>query len=145
MKLLVPIDGSELSLKALDHALHLTRQGLKATLVLANVQEPATLYEMITLHDPEALAKLAADAGADMLAPAVAQCEAAGVPHVAEVATGDPVPMLLELQERYRCHAVLMGSHGKGLVRSSWLGSVSQAMLENCPVPVTFVKAQEAT
>lgn len=144
MKLLVPIDGSALSLEALDHALQLTRQGLKATLVLGNVQEPATLYEMITLHDPEALAKLAADAGADMLAPAVAKCQAAGVPFVTEVATGDPLPMLLELREKYRCQAVLMGSHGKGLVRGSWLGSVSQAMLENCPVPVTFVKPREA-
>ncbi|MCU0932521.1 MAG: universal stress protein [Serpentinimonas sp.] len=143
MKLLVPIDGSELSLEALDHALHLARQGLKATVVLANVQEPATLYEMITLHDPEALAKLAADAGADMLAPAVAKCTSAGIPYVAEVATGDPVPMLLELREKHRCQGVLMGSHGKGLVRSSWLGSVSQAMLENCPVPVTFIKPRE--
>ena len=89
-----------------------------------------------------ALARLAADAGADMLAPAIARCEAAGVPHVAEVATGDPVPMLLELVEKHRCQGVLMGSHGKGLVRSSWLGSVSQAMLEGCPVPVTFVKAR---
>ena len=38
------------------------------------------------------------------------------------------------------CDAVIMGSHGMGLVRSA-LGSVSRGMLEHAPVPVTFVKA----
>jgi len=52
---------------------------------------------------------------------------------------GDPVPMLLEALEAEGCQAIIMGSHGKGLVSQSLLGSVSQALLAQSPVPVTFV------
>ena len=139
MKLLVPIDGSDLALQALQHAIALARAGLGVELVLANVQEPASAYELLTLHDPEALAEVAVGAGRDLLAPAVEAAQAAGLPHLATVGVGDVVPTLLEVIEEEGCEAVVMGSHGLGLVRSA-LGSVSRAMLEQAPVPVTFVK-----
>lgn len=140
MKVLIPVDGSDLSLKAVAHVLRLVAGGLRAELVLVNVQEPASLYEMVTLHDRDALARVAEGAGKDMLAAAVATVAAANVLCVQEVLVGDPVPMLREACERHGCEAVVMGSHGKGLVRRAWLGSVSQAMLETAPVPVTVVR-----
>lgn len=140
MKLLVPIDGSELALQALQHAIALARAGLELELVLANVQEPASAYEMLTLHDPEALAEVAVGAGRDLMAPAVQLADIAGLPYAETVVVGDVVPALLELIEEEGCDAVIMGSHGMGLVRSA-LGSVSRGMLEDAPVPVTFVKA----
>ncbi len=143
MKILVPVDGSDLAQQAVAHALRLAGQGLRAELVLANVQEPATVYELVTLHDPEALAQVAEAAGMDTMATAAAEVQAAGVPFVQRVLTGDPVPMLLEILEEHGCEAVVMGSQGKGMVRRAWLGSVSQAMLEQSPVPVTFVKPLE--
>ena len=143
MKLLIPVDGSAVSLQAVQHVLGLAEQGLRAELVLANVQEPATVYEMVTLHDREALENVADAAGRDMLAPAADAVRAAGVPFVEEVVTGDVVPMLLEVLEAHACQGVVMGSNGKGLVRA-WLGSVSQAMLEQSPVPVTVVRPAEA-
>jgi nucleotide-binding universal stress UspA family protein len=45
VKILLPIDGSPLSLDAVHHAMRLVREGLRATFVLANVQEPSSLYE----------------------------------------------------------------------------------------------------
>ena len=143
MKLLIPVDGSDVALRAVAHALHLAHRGLATQLVLVNVQEPATVYEWVTLHDAEALSDLVQAAGQDLLAPAVALVQAAGVPHETLVLSGDVAPMLLEALEAEACEAVIMGSHGRGLVRSAWLGSVSQAMLERAPVPVTFVKPSE--
>ena len=40
-RILIAVDGSELSLDAVHHAVQLTRDGLQADFVLANVQEPA--------------------------------------------------------------------------------------------------------
>jgi nucleotide-binding universal stress UspA family protein len=140
MKILVPIDGSELALQALQHVLALARAGLAVELVLANVQEPASAYEMLTLQDPEALAEVAVGAGRDLMAPALKLAAAAGLPCTETVVVGDVVPALVELLEEEGCEAVVMGSHGMGLVRSA-LGSVSRGMLEHAPVPVTFVKA----
>jgi len=44
LKILIAVDGSELSLDAVRHALALAKEGLQIDLVLANVQESATLY-----------------------------------------------------------------------------------------------------
>lgn len=140
MKYLIPVDGSELSLQAVAHGVALARQGLRLELVLINVQEPASVYEMVTLHDPEAVAQVTVAAGMDLLAPAVALVQAAGLPMTQEVLSGDPVAMLLEALEAHGCQAIIMGSHGRGAVRRAWLGSVSQALLEQAPVPVTLVK-----
>ncbi len=51
MKWLIPVDGSELSFEAVAHAVGMARAGLETELVLVNVQEPATVYELVTLHD----------------------------------------------------------------------------------------------
>ena len=51
MKILIPVDGSAESLAAVRHALQLIRSGLKSSLLLANVQEPAGLYELLRVHD----------------------------------------------------------------------------------------------
>ena len=143
MKLLIPVDGSDLSLLAVEHALALVRQGLRAEVVLANVQEPASLYEMVTLHDAEALAKVANDAGMDMLAPAVRRLTEAAVPFVQQVVTGDPAGMLLEVLEEQACDGIVLSSRGHGVLRAGWLGSVSQELVERAPVPVTVVKPVE--
>lgn len=140
VKYLIPIDGSELSVRAVRYALRLATQGLRIELVLANVQEPPSTYELITLHDRQKLDELAQAAGQDMLASAVQLAQAAGVPFVATVVVGDVVALLLELCESQQCEAVLMASHGQGAVPGVWLGSTSLAMLKASSVPVTFVK-----
>ena len=68
MKILLPVDGSEVSLKAVRVALAMKTQGLAAEMVLANVQEPANLYEMMTAPDPEVLERVSQAAGMDILA-----------------------------------------------------------------------------
>ncbi|MEW5885678.1 MAG: universal stress protein [Pseudomonadota bacterium] len=140
MKWLIPVDGSELSLEAVAYALRLARAGLRYELVLVNVQEPSTVYEMVTLPDSAALYDLAVAAGHDMLKPALDLVAQADVPYSVEVRVGDVLPMLLEVLEETGCEGVIMGSHGRGLIRRTLLGSVSHQMLQQSPVPVTFVK-----
>ena len=52
LKILVAVDGSELSLDGVRHTLQWLQQGLQATVVLAHVQEPASLYELVTSRTP---------------------------------------------------------------------------------------------
>ena len=139
MKILLPVDGSPAALAAVRHALALVREGLQADFVLANVQEPASLYEMVVVHDSDEIEKLRSDAGAELLAPAEALLEAAGLSYESEVAGGQPATVLVELLENYGCEAVVMGAQGAG----SGAGSVALALLEHSPVPVTLVRAPE--
>jgi len=140
MKWLIPVDGSELSIEAVAYALRMAQAGLACELVLVNVQEPATFYELVTLHDAEAIERLAQAAGQDMLAVALERVQAAGLPCSTHVRMGEPVALLLEVLEEEGCEGVIMGSHGRGLIGRTLLGSVSQQMLQHAPVPVTFVK-----
>lgn len=143
MKILVPVDGSELSHDALARALDLARAGLRAELVLANVQEPASLYEMVTAPDPGTLEEVSQGAGQHVLAPAVQTAQAAGVPYEVEIASGDPARMLIEIAERHGCELVVMGARGHGAVRSALMGSVSLELVRLSPVPVMLVKHPE--
>ena len=140
LKILIPVDGSELALDAVRYALRLLEQGLQAEFVLANVQEPASLYEMLTARDPEILEGVSAGAGAHLLESAQALCDAAGAVYECEIASGDPAHTLIDIVERYGCDAVIVGARGKGGLTGSSLGSVSQVLAHDCPVPVTVVK-----
>jgi nucleotide-binding universal stress UspA family protein len=142
LKILIPVDGSELSLDAVRHALDLVRQGLQVQFILANVQEPPSLYEMLTVRDPQLLEGVSAGAGAHLLAAAQALCDAAGVTYESEIAEGDPAHTLIDIVERFGCDAVVMGAQGKGGFTGS-LGTVSQELAHACPVPITVVKHAE--
>lgn len=143
MKILVPIDGSPLSLDAVRHALSLIKHGLHAELLLANVQPPASLYEIVVAHDPDVIHDVSAGAGAHLLESARELCRKAGVPFDCEVVTGDPVNALCDLAQERGCSQIVIGAHGRGALASALLGSVSNALANASPVPVTIVKAAE--
>lgn len=140
MKIILPIDGSELSLHEVRFALQLAAQGLQASFLLVNVQEPATLYEMVTAPDPEVLENVSHAAGEHALQPAVALLREAGIECEVAVVTGDPAHAVLELIEAFGCDMVVMGTRGMGLLRSALLGSVAQTLMHDSPVPVLLVK-----
>lgn len=144
MKILLPVDGSAPALAAVRHALQLAAQGLRASWVLANVQEPPSLYEVVTAHDPDVLAQVQGAAGNDLLAPAAALLDAAGASYESEVAGGDPATLLVDLAENYGCELIVMGARGAGAPDSRGLGSVAHALLLHSPMPVTVVRSATA-
>lgn len=143
MKILIPVDGSPLSLEAVRHALGLIGQGLRAELVLANVQASASLYEIVVAHDPDVINDARDGAGAHLLEPAQALCRTAGVAFECAVVSGDPVSALCDLAEEYGCSAIVIGAHGRGAIASALLGSLSHSLAHASPVPVTIVRQIE--
>lgn len=143
MKILLPVDGSEVSLAAVRFAIRLAQAGLETSVVLANVQEGATLYELVVAHDPEVIDQVSAAAGAHTLEPAEALLKAAAIPYECEVASGDPAHTLIDILERFACDLVVMGASGTGPLRSALLGSVSNEVLHAATVPVMIVKLEE--
>jgi nucleotide-binding universal stress UspA family protein len=140
MKILLPVDGSEAALDAVRYVVRLSREGLPLQCVLANVQEPATLYEMVVAHDADVLQRVARDAGAHALEPAEALLREAGVACECEVAVGDAGHSLIDMAESDACEMIVMSARGLGALRQALLGSVSQAVVHSSPVPVLIVK-----
>lgn len=139
MKILLPVDGSEGALEAVRHALRLVGKGLAAGFVLANVQEPASLYEVVVAHDADVIARISETAAENALAPAEALLRTAGVPFESEIAHGDPATRLIDLLERLGCDLVIVGARGVESFEGGALGSVASALLSNAGVPVTVV------
>lgn len=143
MKILLPVDGSELSLEAVRFAIRMVLAGLRADAVLANVQEPATLYELLVAHDPEVINRVADEAGQHTLESAKELLNAAGVEYECEVAKGDPAHTIIDIAERFACDLIVMGARGNSALRSAMMGSVSNEVLHASPVPVVIVKPDE--
>lgn len=144
MKILLPVDGSELALEAVRFAIRMVLAGLRADAVLANVQEPANLYELLVSHDPELIDRASAEAGLHALAGAQALLDAAGVEYECEVAKGDPAHTIIDISERFSCDLIVMGARGASALRSAMMGSVSNEVLHASAVPVMIVKPDEA-
>ena len=141
MKILLPVDGTELSVHETRFALRLVGEGLRASFVLANVQATPSFYEFITTRDPSLIESAALEAGDDLMAPSARLLEDAGVAFETAIITGDPAKAMLDLIELHGCDMVLMGSRALGPIRRMIEGgSTSRRLLDESPVPVLLVK-----
>jgi nucleotide-binding universal stress UspA family protein len=140
MKILIPIDGSIPSLEAVRYALRLQREGLKASFILATVQEPTFLFEMMLAPNSDVLERVTGAVGARSLQDAEGLFNVAGVLFKREIGSGNVPETLLEIAQSHSCDAIIMGARGWGVLRSALLGSVSHAVLQEATVPITLVK-----
>ena len=144
MKILLAVDGSEGALEAVRHALRLVQSGLKAGFVLANVQEPASLYEVVVAHDAEVIEQVSTAAAEHSLAPAQALLRAAGLAFETEIGHGDPGHQLVDIAERCDCELVIIGARGMEPFDGGSFGPVANSVLQHARVPVVVVKRSEA-
>jgi nucleotide-binding universal stress UspA family protein len=147
MKILLPIDGSEGSLEAVHHALRMVHGGLRTSFVLANVQEPASFYEVVVAHNAKVIEDVSAAAAAHALEAAQVLLHTAGCAFDTEVVTGDAGHMLVDIAERFECDMIIMGARGAGAAAphqgGTSLGSVSNSVLHSSAVAVMIVKQVE--
>lgn len=141
-RIMIAVDGSQPSLDAVRHGVRLVRKGLHASLILAHVQQEASLYELAT-QDADLIAGASVAAGEHLMASAVALVEAAGVSYETEVGLGEPAATLVDIAERNGCEMIIIGAVGAGAVRRALMGSVSREVLNLSTVPVTIVKAAD--
>jgi nucleotide-binding universal stress UspA family protein len=62
-----------------------------------------------------------------------------------QVIEGDPAGEILEKADQLKVDMVIMGSHGKGLLRHAFLGSVSEKVLNRIKIPVFIIPIPEET
>jgi nucleotide-binding universal stress UspA family protein len=140
--ILVAVDGSEHADRALAQAIDLAEsEHARLTIFSAVVSPPASAY----FGGGSAVAAQIARA-AQTEAEALLRAAAARVPEgvsVSTVLSNDPVrPALLHQIASGSHDLVVMGSRGRGALRSALLGSVSHHVLHHSPVPVLIVHAE---
>ena len=129
MELLVPIDGSECSFRALDFAIEFARR-FEASLHVVHVSDSAT------------------DATEEILSRARERLVEAGIADEPEVSTDVNLAFrpaervgkdILDLVDERGYDHVVMGHHGSGTVDRMMLGSAAHTVVREESVPVTIV------
>lgn len=144
MKIMLPVDGSEASLEAVRRALALMHAGLRADVLLVNVQEPASLYEVVVAHDAGVIEQVSEAAAAHVIEPARALLAAARVAFEVEIGHGDPAHLIVDIAEQSGCDLVVLGAHGQDAPGRGAIGSVALAVVNRCAAAVMVVKRAEA-
>lgn len=140
LKLLVPTDGSDNALRAVRHVVALAERGVKAEVVLLNVQPPVMSGEVGQVAPIEIAEDKRAMAAGSAVAKARAALDAGGVPVTVHEAIGTAAKEIAAAAERYQCDGIVMGRRGLGTLASLLMGSVSEQVLRLARVPVTLVK-----
>ena len=60
------------------------------------------------------------------------------------VETGDPAATICRVAEELEADAIILGSHGKGFLARTFLGSVSEHVIRHAPCPVLVVRSRKA-
>ena len=140
--ILVAVDGSAHADRALAQAIDLAEsEHARLTIFTAVVAPPPSAY----LGGGSAVAAQiarAAETEAEAFLRAASERVPAGV-SVSTVLSSDPVrPALLRQIVSGSHDLVVMGSRGRGTLRSALLGSVSHHVLHHSPAPVLIVHAE---
>lgn len=138
--ILVPVDGSECSGRAVDEAIKRAKASEKLELHLLNVQ-PRIFPEEATVYlDPARMDTYYYEQGSKALAPAEKRLKSAGIGYSAHRVTGAVAESIVKKAREVRADEILMGTHGHGQIASILLGSVATKVLHMSEVPVTLVR-----
>lgn len=141
-KILVPTDGTELSLKAARAAIKIA-QRLNAQIVGMTVFEPYANTPLADYRSEQAgeYEKRMEAIGRERLASLEADAKAANVPVETIVAwSSSPYEAIIDTARRHHCDVIFMASHGRKGLSAVLLGSETQKVLTHSDIPVTVYR-----
>jgi nucleotide-binding universal stress UspA family protein len=138
-KVLVPIDGSECSLRAVQYLLDAAAGGRRPDIHLVNVQVrlPTEVGQFVSsenIHDFQH------EQSGDALRPAAERLAAAGIPFTAHEEVGSTAERIAALATALGCDHIVMGTHGRSALTEFLVGSTTLKVLHEAKVPVVLVK-----
>jgi nucleotide-binding universal stress UspA family protein len=127
MKVLVPVDGSEASLRAVDYAIKMA----DSSLVLLNVQNLGVANEFVDCK------QIAEHAAAQALKEATDKAKAAGADFKSVARTGQVAERIAQVARDEDVQHIVMGTRGLGRA----LSSVAMKVIHLAEVPITLIKS----
>lgn len=139
-KLMVAIDGSTASLRALDTAAGLAK-AVGGSLLLVHCHDNPDLYGRIAAIVPrEKMEALQREHSEDFLKRAEERLRGKDVPYTTGILSGPVGQTLAEHAEKAGCDAIVMGRHGKNALSDILVGSVAMKVLHASKLPVLLVR-----
>lgn len=139
-KVLLAIDGSENSNRAVKHLIHLINTLGAMEVHVVNVQPEVLYIDILLKPRQEVIDTWAQKAGRDASGSACALLDEAGIPYVLEFASGEVAESIVRRAQGRQCDMIVMGTRGMGTVANLVLGSVATKVMHLSNIPVTLVK-----
>lgn len=137
---LIAVDGSEPSLRAVDHVIaEAASCQLKPHIFLINVQAPLSsditrfIDEKIVQEHHRETADIALAGARKKMAQTALACSA-------HILIGEAAPTIVDFAKDKGCHMIVMGAHGFGSVVSMLMGSVTVKVVHLSAIPVLLIK-----
>lgn len=142
MKILVPVDGSPASLRAVDAAIQMAKGASPGLLVLFNAQSAANIDAgsgdvIMTQRLEDRELDLFATAA---LKPGAERCESAGVAFTTRKERGPVAHTIARVATDEEADHIVMGTRGYGPLGGLLMRSVSAQVIELAKMPVTLIK-----
>ncbi len=146
-KIVVAIDGSEMSHKVLDTAFHLAKeQQSELNVVYVGKEAGASTAAFVGMtYVPEdyftTMIEELKREGEQILHRAAALAEQSGIQDLRTYyMTGDPAQMILDFAQQQSCDLIIVGSRGLSGIKELMLGSVSHKVSQYSKCPVLIVR-----
>ena len=140
LKALLPVDGSENSLRAVKHLINLVQGREPMDVHILNVQEPIDAWEVKRCFKAEEIEAMQVSAGGDALQAARMLLEEAAVPFTAQVLIGDVAESVARYAREIGADKIIMGTRGMTLLANLVLGSIATKVIHLTEIPVTLVR-----
>jgi nucleotide-binding universal stress UspA family protein len=142
-RILVPVDGSETSTRALVAALQMAREGGGRVRLVHTLDELAYLTGFEVSGD---LIRLAREYAGKVLQDALEVAKSAGVPADSKLVEGTGARLgevVAAEAQAWEADLVVVGTHGRRGVSRVLLGSGAEQVLRLAPVPVLAVRSTQ--
>ncbi len=136
---LVPTDGSDVSEKAVEHAIHQAKQD-GATLHVLHTVDADTL--------PSSVSSISVDdefkqMGEEIVDGVVEQAENEGVEAVGTVISGSSAEQIVKYASENDIDLIVMGTHGRTGIGRVLSGSVTEHVVRSATVPVLVIHTED--
>ena len=145
-RVLVATDGSGLAIDAARRAIQLL--SAEAVYTVLTVVQPVVVtagmdvgFGLAGAPQPIVLADAVTRTADDARRTAERTAMALDRPSTVQVAQGDPGATICAVAANESFDLIVVGSHGSGVIRRMFLGSVSHHVLHHAPCPVLVVRA----
>ncbi len=137
-KILVPLDGSELSESVLSHVVTIATGCQVPEVVLTRVREPLdkSVKETLDAKIASQLDEAYHDEAANYLEKIATTLKRKGIAVKVEVLSGKPAEEIIKYSQRSGVDLIIMSTHGRSGVSRWVFGSVADKVIRQTEVPV---------
>ncbi|QLH05860.1 universal stress protein [Nitrosopumilus ureiphilus] len=134
-KILVALDGSKNSQRALDMGIFLARKSATKLIGINVISNIPKKYHHLSY--PEKPVLLAAE---NMMESAKKLCAQSGILFERKIDFGDPGPKITKFAESLSFDIIIIGTRGMSGIKEKLLGSISNHVVHKSSIPVMIVK-----